>query len=47
MVSYLNEEGYVCPLAYRENFFVREAHDGDIMGHFGINKTDGILEEQL
>ncbi|WMV41168.1 hypothetical protein MTR67_034553 [Solanum verrucosum] len=33
------------PMSSWRELFVREAHNGGLMGHFGINKTMGILEE--
>ena len=35
------------PISSWRELFVREAHNGGLMGHFGIDKTLGILEEQF
>ncbi|KAH0701770.1 hypothetical protein KY285_016048 [Solanum tuberosum] len=35
------------PVSSRRELFVREAHNGGLMGQFGIKKTRGILEEQF
>ncbi|XP_059315836.1 uncharacterized protein LOC132066558 [Lycium ferocissimum] len=35
------------PMSSWRELFVREAHNGGLMGHFGIDKTFGILEEQF
>ena len=35
------------PVSSWRELFMREAHNGGLMGHFGIEKTRGILEEQF
>jgi len=52
--SYSRFDGYLfkgrrlcVPTSSWRELFVREAHDGGLMGHFGVDKTLGILEENF
>lgn len=46
--GYLFKNKRLCmPMRSWRELFVREAHDGGLMGHFGIDKTLRILEEQF
>jgi hypothetical protein len=46
--SYLFKENRLCvPASSLREFFVREAHKGGLMGHFGVAKTLDVLHEHL
>lgn len=46
--GFLFKENKLCmPICQLSNVFVREAHCGGLMGHFGVPKTSDILAENF
>ena len=46
--GYLFKEKRFCvPKSYMHELFIREAHEGGLMGHFGVAKTWNILHEHF
>ncbi|KAK8684243.1 hypothetical protein V6N13_040273 [Hibiscus sabdariffa] len=46
--GYLSKEGRLCiPQGSMRDILVREAHEGGLMGHFGVTKTLQTLKEHL
>ena len=46
--GYLFKESRLCvPLSSMCEFLVREAHEGGLMGHFGVVKTLDVLHEHF
>ena len=46
--GFLFKRGKLCvPICSIREFLVRESHGGGLMGHFGVHKTLGILNEHF
>ena len=46
--GFLFRENKLCiPNCSVRDLLVRESHGGGLMGHFGVNKTLGVLQEHL
>jgi len=46
MVTCSKRKHYVC-LVFHKDLLVKEAHEGGLMGHFGIQKTFEILRDHF
>ena len=47
MASCLRKNKLCVPICSLRELIVREAHGGGLMGHFGIAKTLGVIQEHL